>query len=43
MAMMFLRNMWPEAEAPIIGEIDQNLHSITHSAKLLYEAVIENS
>ncbi|OMO68175.1 hypothetical protein CCACVL1_20040 [Corchorus capsularis] len=37
-----LKNLWPEAEAPIIGEIRQNLFSITQSAKLLYEAVVEN-
>ncbi|OMO69579.1 hypothetical protein COLO4_29010 [Corchorus olitorius] len=40
---MILRNLWPEAEAPIIGEIGQNLFSITFSsAKLFYDAVVEN-
>ncbi|OMP03342.1 hypothetical protein CCACVL1_02473 [Corchorus capsularis] len=40
---MILRNLWPEAEAPIIGEIGQNLFSVTFSsAKLLYDALVEN-
>ncbi|OMO52596.1 hypothetical protein CCACVL1_29174 [Corchorus capsularis] len=39
---ILFRNLWPGAEIPIIGEIDQNLYSITHSAKLFYEAVIDN-
>ncbi|OMO73428.1 hypothetical protein CCACVL1_17269 [Corchorus capsularis] len=40
--MVIPRNLWPELEAPLIGEISQNLFSITFSARIsLSDALIE--